>query len=216
MIVLSKEDLYQFQVSNISYDGFIRMLLRSYEGLFDGYAKINEYDIAKKVKAPSKKVFELLKKLHQLEVIDYVEQSSLPQLTLSMPRLEQAALRISKEHYTTLKENAFKKMKSVINYVNANTVCRSQMLLAYFGEKKSQRCGVCDVCLEQNKLELSELQTKEITAEIFKIIRSEKISIAHLADKIKRYKKVDVVKIAQYLIDNDELEVDDDGSLVKK
>lgn len=215
MISLSKEDLYQFQVSNISYDGFIRMLLRSYEGLFDGYAKINEYDIAKKVKAPVQKVFEVLKKLHQLEVIDYIEQSSLPQLTLSMPRLEQAGLRISNENYTKLKENAFKKMKAVIHYINTHTECRSQMLLSYFGEKKSHRCGVCDVCLEQNKLDLSELQTKEITAEIFKIIQSEKISIAHLADKITRYKKVDVIKIAQYLIDNEELEVDENGFLQK-
>jgi len=215
MITQSKNDLYQFQVSNINYDGFVRMLLRNYEGLFDGYVKINEFDISKKLKTSSKKVVELLKKLHQLEVIDYVEQSSLPQLTLAMPRLEQAALRISKENYTALKENAFKKMKAVIDYVNSETTCRSQFLLNYFGEKNKHRCGICDVCLEQNKLELSELQTKEITSEVFKIVQSGKITLSDLADKIRRYKKDDVIKIAQYLIDNDELDVDEKGCLVK-
>jgi ATP-dependent DNA helicase RecQ len=148
-------------------------------------------------------------------VIDYVEQSSLPQLTLAMPRLEQAALRISKENYTALKENAFKKMKAVIGYVNSETTCRSQFLLNYFGEKNKHRCGICDVCLEQNKLELSELQTKEITSEVFKIVQSGKITLSDLADKIRRYKKDDVIKIAQYLIDNDELDVDEKGCLVK-
>jgi ATP-dependent DNA helicase RecQ len=215
MVTLKKSDLYQFQVSNLSYDGFIRMLLRNYEGLFDGYVKINEYDIAKKLKTKSVKVIELLKKLHQLEVIDYIEQSSLPQLTLAMPRLEQAALRISNENYMKLKENAFKKMKAVIAYVESETTCRSQFLLNYFGEKNKHRCGICDVCLEQNKLELSELQVKEITSEIFKVIESEKISITDLAEKIRRYKKDDVIKIAQYLLDNDELDVNEDGKLMK-
>lgn len=30
------------------------------------------------------------------------------------------------------------------------------ILLSYFGEKETKRCGKCDVCLERNKLELSE------------------------------------------------------------
>jgi len=60
------------------------------------------------------------------------KQSSLPQLTLAMPRLEQAALRISKENYTALKENAFKKMKAVIDYVNSETTCRFPIFIELF------------------------------------------------------------------------------------
>jgi len=44
-----------------------------------------------------------------------------------------------------------------------------------------------------NKLELSELQTKEITSEVFKIVQSGKITLSDLADKIRRYKKDDVI-----------------------
>jgi len=32
------------------------------------------------------------------------------------------------------------------------------MLLAYFGETDSQRCGICDVCLERNQLGLSRME----------------------------------------------------------
>ncbi|TAL60569.1 MAG: ATP-dependent DNA helicase RecQ, partial [Bacteroidetes bacterium] len=46
--VFNKEELYKFQVEHNFYDDFIKLLLRSYSGLFDTYVKISEQDIAKR------------------------------------------------------------------------------------------------------------------------------------------------------------------------
>jgi ATP-dependent DNA helicase RecQ len=205
MMVLNKEDLYRFQVANMKYDQFIRFLLRSYEGLFDGFSTINEFDIAKKTNLSRKAIVDLLNRLKKLKVIDYIEQSSLPQLTLITERMAIEDLRISKENYAERKKIAQQKMKAVIDFVTSHTRCRSSMLLHYFGEMETHRCGVCDICLEQNKLDLNELQLKELSKLIQETITKEPLPIYELPGKIKRHKKEDVLSLARYLVDNGEI-----------
>ncbi len=212
MVLLNKEDLYRFQVANMKYDQFIRFLLRSFEGLFDGFSNINEFDIAKKTKLSKGAIVDLLNRLKTLEVIDYIEQSSLPQLTLITERMAIEDLRISNENYAERKKIANQKMKAVIDFVTSQTRCRSSMLLKYFGETESHRCGVCDICLEQNKLDLNELQIKELSQLIQQTIAQEPMLIYELPNKIKRHKKEDVLNLARYLVDNEEI-VSIDGVL---
>ena len=39
------------------------------------------------------------------------------------------------------------RIKAMEEYVISENVCRSRMLLRYFGEKNEHNCGQCDVCL---------------------------------------------------------------------
>ena len=43
---MNKEELYRFQVENAHYDSFVKMLLRSYSGLFSEFISIRESEIA--------------------------------------------------------------------------------------------------------------------------------------------------------------------------
>ena len=36
----------------------------------------------------------------------------------------------------------------MIDYVEDNVICRSRLLLHYFGEKNEHNCGQCDTCLD--------------------------------------------------------------------
>ena len=40
--IVSRDDLYKFQVANESFDGFIKLLLRSYTGMFSEFVPVNE------------------------------------------------------------------------------------------------------------------------------------------------------------------------------
>src|SRR5208283_4835796 len=40
--IIDRNDLYKFQVANASFDGFIKLLLRSYAGLFTDFVSIDE------------------------------------------------------------------------------------------------------------------------------------------------------------------------------
>ena len=57
-------------------------------------------------------------------------------------------------------------MDSVIHYASSSAQCRSQMLLEYFGETDSERCGICDVCRERNQLGLSRFEFDRLVEQI--------------------------------------------------
>jgi len=157
-IRLNGNDLYKFQVANSRYDIFIKFLLRTYSGLFDGFVRISPPQIARTFQTKVEQVHLMLLALQKLEVIEYKPEKTKPQLIFIEERLPADALRISPEVYKTRKELAQDRMKAVIDYTTTVNKCRNQLLLAYFGENIGKRCGKCDVCLRRNSAELSELQ----------------------------------------------------------
>jgi ATP-dependent DNA helicase RecQ len=210
---LNKNDLYEFQVKNPKYDTFIKTILRSYAGLFENFTKINEFEIAKRLKTTKDKVVDGLHYLSKLEVISYVEQTNLPQLTFLTPRLESKSLYISKQHYHDRKEIAVKKMESVIYYAFSKHKCRSQILLSYFGEKESYRCGICDVCIERNKLELSDIEFSSVSDQIKKLLKEQPLNITDLVNNIKKVKEDKTIKVIQWLMENHKIITNDKNLL---
>ena len=154
----SKEDLYKFQVENAKYDKFIKLLLRSYSGLFTEFVKINESEIAKRMDSEPDNVIKQLSQLDKFEILTYLKSKSQPQITFLTERFDSKNINLSDEIYRDRKSSAEIRMKSVLDYIKNNNKCRSQQLLQYFGEVQQKRCGKCDVCVERNKIELSELE----------------------------------------------------------
>ena len=67
-------------------------------------------------------------------------------------------LTFSKENYELRKKDFLNRIEAVIHYASSASKCRSQILLEYFGEKESLRCGICDVCRNRNQLGLSKTE----------------------------------------------------------
>ena len=154
---VDNSELYRFQVANIHFDSLIKLLLRSYSGLFENYVTINEQTLASRYNSTPMKVLDMLEKLQQLEILKYVPRTNTPKLIFIKNRAESSTIRISEEKLENRKQLKVTKMESVITYVENNTVCRTQQLLSYFGEKNNFRCGKCDVCVERKKIDLSDL-----------------------------------------------------------
>jgi len=212
-IELNKSALYEFQVKNRKHDGLLKALLRSYAGLFDDFVKINENDLAKIFKKDRLSIVSSLKYLNQLEVITYLEQTSLPQIIYTTERLSIDDVRISKQNYHDRKEITITKMEAVIGYATAMHKCRSQILLNYFGEKDSYRCGICDVCIERNKLDLSDIEFTSVSEQIKTIVKENPVAITQLVSKITGVRDDKTVKVIQWLMENDKLITNNDNLL---
>jgi ATP-dependent DNA helicase RecQ len=202
---VNKDALYEFQVKNSKFDLFIKTLLRSYTGLFENFAKIDEFEIAKRLKTTKEKVIKALQYLSHLEIISYLEQTNQPQLTYLTERLNVTDISISAKHYHDRREIAIKKMESVIYFATAKHKCRSEILLNYFGEKDVYRCGVCDVCLERNKLELSDVEFSAVSDQVKKIVQKEPSPITQIVNKIDAVRDDKIIKVIQWLMENDKL-----------
>lgn len=165
---VNRDDLYKYQVANAQLDNFAKLLLRSYTGLFTGYVGIDEDLLAKRAGTTSEIIREYLKRLKADKIIDYIPQKRSPYITFSKERLVAERINFTNENYTQRKLDYTARVEAVINYASERMVCRSQLLLSYFGELSSVRCGQCDVCLEQNRLGLSQHSFEEITQSIKK------------------------------------------------
>lgn len=210
----TNEELYKFQIAHQYYDGFIKLLLRSYSGLFTNYIKINESDVARRAETEREKVVEVLNKLKDLGVISYLPQTDLPQLTFTEERLNLKNFILSKENYDIRKKEAVKRMETVIAYATATRKCRSQLLLTYFGEEHPYRCGVCDVCLERNKLELSNMEFETVSSQIKEHLTLKTLTLEELVNSIKNSREDKVIKVVQWLMDNEKIKYEKENRLV--
>ncbi len=161
-IPVNKTDLYRYMVENPSDERLIKEILRSYAGIFTDYVNINETLLAKRAEMDHKKVVEKLTALNKMKLLSYIPIRTKPQIVYSTERLNTKNIQLSKENYHHLKTAAEKRLQSLLDFITNSLQCRSIQLLAYFGELKAKRCGICDVCREQNKTELNELEFSKI------------------------------------------------------
>ena len=214
MLLVNNEELYRFQVANPRYDVFIKMLLRSYTGMFTEFTRIREDDLARRMGVTVEEVKKTLQSLHNQNIIHYKEQNQEPIITFLEERLAAADLKISKEVYRERKVFARQRMQAMIDYVQSETKCRSLFLLAYFGEKGSKRCGQCDVCLERNKAGVSTYEFNQVVKLIKPKIRESDTTLEDLIDSLDiAMPEEKVINVIRYLKDNGKITEDDKGYL---
>jgi len=170
--IVNRDELYKFQVANVSFDGFIKLLLRSYTGLFTGYVRVDEKLLAKRAEIEEELVYKYLTSLNSNKIIDYIPRKKTPFIIFTKERIPVSRLVISKLNYDARKTNYLKRIEAVIHYAESHSKCRSQLLLEYFGEKDSPRCGQCDVCKSRNELSISKFQFDQIIVMVKEILQN--------------------------------------------
>jgi len=209
--IVSRDDLYKFQVANESFDGFIKLLLRSYTGMFSEFVPINEEALSRKSAATRETIYQYLVKLSSLNIIRYIPGKKSALVIFTEERLVRKALMISPDNYLNVKEKYEIRLDKMIGYADTDNHCRSVYLLDYFGEE-SDRCGTCDVCRERNELELSKYEFDMILEEI-KSVLSDKNPDAEELVKLIDYPEDRVIKVIRWLLDHNKILPDMDHKL---
>ncbi|MBS1502383.1 MAG: RecQ family ATP-dependent DNA helicase [Bacteroidetes bacterium] len=204
---VSNEELYRFQIANEAWDPFIKTILRSYGGSFENYVRLREFDLAKRSNLSVQQVIEGLKQLQQMGVLNYLPQTDQPQVTFVQPRSDNKELIINKRYIEERKMVYTRKMEAVFLYAE-HKKCRSQMLLAYFGEDHAPKCGLCDVCLEEKrKRNLSET-VDDITAEIVQLLSAEDMDTGELVTRVQAGTEKDRIETIRLLLDAGKIKSD--------
>lgn len=210
-IEVDKEALYRFQVKTPDYDVLIKTILRSYGGLFDHFIVINEQEIAQRCKMNAPLVAQMLSKLNELNIVSYLPQNNAPQLTFLQPRVNDAQLQFPKEVYADRKKQMEKQAKAVMEYATNTEHCRSLALLTYFGETGTKRCGVCDLCLDRNKMEVSDLEYEKIRSALKDTLQKSPQRLEALVDSLSTVQQEKTVRVIRWMLDHDQLREDDEG-----
>ncbi len=210
--IVDRDDLYRFQVANLKFDGFIKLLLRSYTGLFTEFVNISELFLARKANISTDTVIQYLKKLTNLKIISYVPQKKTPFVIYTEERLDLKNLLISHVDFVKRKEGFVLRQENIWQYANSKAKCRSQFLLSYFGEIGAVRCGHCDVCTRRNELNLSQYEFDLILEQVKDLLTDKPLRLENIIDLIDLDEEK-VVKVIRYLLDNDKIMYENAQSL---
>ena len=205
MIIISNTELYTFQIANRYYDAFIKLLLRSYSNLFNNYVIINEKQIASRFNSSISEVKVILQKLHKLEIVKYQEQNELSQLSYLKAREDLNQLNLNESKLKERKLYESTKLSKISEYITKKCTCRSQMLLHYFGEDVSDKCGVCDVCVLEKRNAIRDKRFKKISKTIKELITNDELSLEEICEQISNVNDQEIINILNFLFDNDKI-----------
>ena len=147
--IVGKDALYRFRGLPPDYELLINALLRNYSGLFTDYVFIDERYLSRVTKLSRHRMYEIFVSLASRGLVQYAPSKKCPIITFTRHRVLGSELRFAREVYDERKAIFGERLKSVINYAVSDDKCRSRLLLEYFGEKGSDDCRRCDVCVQR-------------------------------------------------------------------
>ncbi|WP_316799309.1 ATP-dependent DNA helicase RecQ [Pedobacter frigidisoli] len=207
MFIAGHEDVYRFQIENKAYDSLIKTILRSYGGAFDGFVKINEADLAKRIGLSYKDIVAVLNKLQEIEMITYIPQTDQPQLQYIRPRVDMDHFDVDVKYLEIRKKILLKQIDAVSHYTTTY-ICRSVQLLSYFDEPNAPKCGVCDVCLAEKRSGQQVQLIDELEFEIVSLLQQQPLSLDDLVTNIKNGAENDRIEAIRELLDAGKIKTD--------
>ncbi len=168
-----RDALYQQRLDDSLSESLLQVLLRSYTGLFSDYIAIQEEVLAQRLGCSADDVYQRLLGLSRLGILHYVPRRKAPYIIYTVDREETERVAIGKACYEDRRERATIRIQSMLAYASGDGPCRSQQLLAYFGETDGEACGQCDVCLSKNETGLTRLVYENVCHLIMDIVSSE-------------------------------------------
>jgi ATP-dependent DNA helicase, RecQ family len=169
MFIVHRDALYKVQIDNPDLDKFIKSILRIYTALFSRITPIDEEYIARVTMDSVVGVKEKLITLSRMHIIKYIPRVRTPLIIMNNERLVEKNFYISTKRYDERKDLFKKRIESVIEYVKEEDICRSKILLKYFGQDTENNCGMCDVCINKKHKESGKGADKAIGENIKKI-----------------------------------------------
>ena len=170
-------------------------------------------DLARKIPAKYEAVVKTLNYLHQQKVIIYAAQTELPQLTFEQPRVVTKDLTFSKENFSLLKKKAEERVSAMIHYADSTHKCRSQLLLAYFGETDTYACKQCYVCLESNKNTLHTDEFENISTQVKELLAVHPMQLKMLVDAVTDNQEDKILHTIQWMLDHSQIKYNENNLL---
>jgi ATP-dependent DNA helicase RecQ len=213
--ICNKETLYQFEKENAALEPLIKLLLRSYEGIFDMPVAIYEKQLAGWLKKEVPQIKQWLAELHRFHIINYEPQKDTPQLYLLQPRVKAEDLSINQVNYKKRKDQFEQRLDHFIQYVQNKKDCRSVITGNYFGDNNLQPCGICDNCLQLKKTSLTPEAFTLIQQRIQQILADGPVASTVLLQHLKDIQKEKAWQVIEFLQAEKKIAVNEDG-LIKR
>lgn len=209
LFTIRRDELYKLREMGKATETLIQIILRSYTGVFTDYAYISEISLSLRTGLTCEQIYNILTTLTKRRIVDYIPRKKTPYIIYTRERQELRFVHIPPAVYEERKARYEARIQAMEEYVTSENVCRSRMLLRYFGEKNEHNCGQCDVCRSRHDTgDTPEHSFDELKKRILELLAQKPLTPAGIAEKIEAGKE-ELGEVIHYLLEEEELKMQD-------
>lgn len=179
----SNTALFQYLETNLKLNTIVKVLLRTYGGIFDFETKVNLDLVIEKSNLEEKII---INQLHQLEkdgIISLQIANTDSEITILKPREDDITINPIAKIIEQQHQLKYSQVEAVIEYINNDQTCKNRLLLSYFGEHAKTDCGKCSVCIEYKGT--NAILNRDISKDILEALQSEDLSSRQLVQTLQ-------------------------------
>jgi ATP-dependent DNA helicase RecQ len=201
--LIGNNQIFNYIENHPSKNDLIKLILRSYGGIFDHYTIINEYSLSRKLNCSKKEVVKHLNDLHLNGIVNYSYENTTSKLVFLVPRDDNYTINSISKNIENQNNLKYQKLSSTISFIQNINTCRNTQLLSYFNEKILENCGTCDVCRSKLKSETS----LETIANQILILLSEKSHSSNELVALLNYSEKDILISLKILLEKNKIAI---------
>jgi ATP-dependent DNA helicase RecQ len=201
--IIPSKEVIRYMSLNTKEEPIILALLRTYPGIHEVPAAINLTLIAKKSESTENKVSALLLQLAEKGLIEYHAKSNDTSILFNVIREDERTINSISKYLEIQNKLKREQLKSVIEYVNDESNCKSKLILNYFEEQSNENCGICSYCISvSNKKYL----TEDLRNEILTLLKTKALNSREIQIHIDKSSDA-IIFALQHLLESGELTI---------
>ncbi|MDE5639647.1 MAG: RecQ family ATP-dependent DNA helicase [Odoribacter sp.] len=197
--LVARERLDGYLPENEFAERLLVLLMRRYAGIFVQYIYVNEQALADELGTTRRMVYETLIALAQAKIVGYIPGNDRPYVVYHQPRLPAGYVTIGKEAYEDRKRAYGEKVQAMVRYIEEPGLCRQLSLMRYFGQKETEPCGICDVCLRKKK---ARSDKKELRNSVLELLSRQDMELKALVYSLEGDEEEIIGQIRRLLDEN--------------
>ena len=215
-VIAGRERLIEFEKEHPELESLLKTILRTYEGVLDQQATINEKGISAIVKKSVEEITKQLRELNKYRIVEYTPRKEKPQVYLFQNRVIADDLKIDMIRYNKRKKQFEDRAEAMREYVYSSALCRSVIIGRYFGDDQLKPCGICDNCINKKKKDINAAEFKQLSLTIMNEIDLAPVTMKELIVKLKAVPKEKIKEALKFLQSEEKVIINDSGKMSLK
>jgi ATP-dependent DNA helicase RecQ len=147
--IIESKEVIRYMSLNPNDEPVVLSILRTYPGIYESQTAINLSLIAKKASCEEAVIHSILEKLKELAIIDYHKKNNDATIIFNEVREDERTINKVSKYLENQNKQKIAQFESVLQYINEKNICKSKLILHYFGEKAEKDCGICSYCISK-------------------------------------------------------------------
>lgn len=197
--------LFEYYIKNPVKEKIVKILLRTYDGIFDNATIIYPIQIAQTLGMTTTVVEQHLDELHKDGMIEYHKFKHSNTLRFLVPREDKYTINPILVNVKKYVEQKKEKYTAMIQYISNNELCRNKQIAIYFNETINEDCGICDICEKKNS---KKIDPKIIEKKILDLLKnSHPLSTSKIVDAFNFSDGI-ILEVIRKMIDDEMIFID--------